>query len=508
VNNHITDTGRVHKEGCGIRVRGVGVRIASNTIHGVPRFGIMFEGVNHLIEKNHVYDAALETMDVAGIYGFAFEWNSSHGVVIRENLVHDIVGVSGKDGEWIQPFFAWGLYLDWACKGVVVERNIVARCPRAGIMVHDGQGNQILNNLIVDCGFGEHEPSGSGQIEFAGWTTDISYWQRQFETWCAEYDKMWSDPNWQKVESFRDPRSVPMESGHTMQKNRAAKNVLVWSDEEALAFNFRGLIHSENESDQNWLWNDGAEIQTAQSGIGKIHEPNLLGDSGAFETSPEASFPKGWSWQIRPGDGDLVETDPAFARSGTRGLALTANNDLLIESTEEWQRFPCVKTDFVPATPGATYRLSVWARSVGDPVPVDIAMHGSFDDPTRWQPVTLATVGSEWEEIELIAEYPEEASDIRVRLRVRSQDAQVQFDDVTLHRISPQTPWEAWQSLGHDQESRLGDPMILDRTGRGIRFSPDSPIHELGIEPLDGRDAGCFESPDRATWPLVTASAE
>ena len=70
--------------------------------------------------------------------------------MIRYNYFHDILGYGQEDGKWVSPHFAWGVYLDDNTGGVDVIGNIVARCSRAGLHLHNGRDNLIENNIFVD----------------------------------------------------------------------------------------------------------------------------------------------------------------------------------------------------------------------------------------------------------------------------------------------------------------------------------------------------------------------
>lgn len=58
--------------------------------------------------------------------------------------------------------------------------------------------------------------------------------------------------------------------------------------------------------------------------------------------------------------------------------------------------------------------------------------------------------------------------------------------------------WDEWLALGMDQGSIVADPMLRDNLP-----VPDSPAWALGFEPIPVEQIGCYESPDRASWPPV-----
>lgn len=61
--------------------------------------------------------------------------------------------------------------------------------------------------------------------------------------------------------------------------------------------------------------------------------------------------------------------------------------------------------------------------------------------------------------------------------------------------------WAAWQALGQDAGSVLGDPLFVDAANHDYRLAADSPALKLGIRPLDLSRAGNYASVERHTWP-------
>ena len=82
--------------------------------------------------------------------------------MIRYNYFHDILGYGQEHGRWISPHYAWGVYLDDNTGGVDVIGNIVGRCVRGLIHLHNGRDNLIENNIFFD---GKLQ-----QMECNGWT--------------------------------------------------------------------------------------------------------------------------------------------------------------------------------------------------------------------------------------------------------------------------------------------------------------------------------------------------
>jgi len=66
--------------------------------------------------------------------------------------------------------------------------------------------------------------------------------------------------------------------------------------------------------------------------------------------------------------------------------------------------------------------------------------------------------------------------------------------------------WEEWRKLGFDPKSLFADPGFVDpehpeRADFGLRT--DSPAQKIGFEPIPVRKIVPFDSPNRATWPVV-----
>ena len=505
-NNHITRTGVFHKQGCGVNLSGTGNRVAHNTLHHLPRFGIMFGGQNHVIELNHIHHVSLETMDTGAIYGNSLNWLSAHGCVIRHNFIHDVIGRSGKAGQWLSPYFAWGIYLDWTAMGVTVTGNIVARTPRSGIDLHDGRDNLVENNIFVECGTGRSEHGQTSQIEFNGWETTTGYWTREIANWSRQYDSVANLPAWRNVASLCDPRTVALPDGRTMQRNVACRNILYWRNPQPQAFQFRNVSFEHNLSDSNLVWHDGEPLKTGQFKLKSVTGPNLAPPNAGFEQGAAGKMPDRWSWHIQPSTNDHASLSTNALHDGRGCLCLTGQPVAANQNKESWARIPSVKSAEVAVQPGQVYRLIVWLRADRPNTRVEIGLQAYRPNLYSWQSVKTVSVGAGWAQHELIARFPSQPPELKscyVRVRLPDGDGAVCVDDVELHAAETMEEWDAWQVLGMDRHSLIADPLFINAAQDDYRLKPESPAFKLGFKPIPVEKIGCYRDDLRASWPII-----
>ncbi len=464
-DNRIARIGVIHKQGCGVNVSGAGNRVIGNEIHDLPRFGVMFSGANLVIEGNRIERVSLETMDTAGIYGGSLDWRHGHGCVVRGNVVKDVIGRSGKAGVWKSPFFAWGIYLDWSATGMTVEGNTVVRCPRGGIMLHDGRDNTVVGNTIIDCGFGTFEHGQTSQIEASGWNTSTRYWQREIDNWRRQYDEVKDAPLWQAMKSFRDPRSAALPDGRTMHGHVIERNVLAWHAPDTQPFRFRNVPEDHNRCDHNRLWHFGQPIKTGAFRVKSTVGHSLAGPNPGFEQGAVGKLPDTWTWSVRPSPADTAAATTDAPHSGKQCLRIEGVPDHAQSQSnaakERWARLPGVRGADVPVEPGAIYRLSAWLRADAPDTPVEVGFTAFKPKAHHWTEMRPFVIGLEWSRHEVIAKVPEQTPAINssyLRFRLAREAGAVFVDDVELHRIEPLDEWAAWQTVGWDSHSVIADP--------------------------------------------------
>jgi len=508
-NNHITRVGIDYRQGAGISVRGVGNRVSRNTVHHVPRWCIGFGGNNNVIELNHLHHASLETSDTGAIYGGSLSWLGGHGTVIRHNFIHDIIGCGRRHGEWWSPYFAWGIYLDWTAMGVTVHGNIVARCPRAGVMVHDGRFNAIENNIIVDCGTGEHD--ASSQIEFSGWHDKHFYWDRGMSFgWVKKYESVMHEPAWQRVPSFCDPRTLALPDGRTMFNNTVRRNILVYRDPRPPALRFRNVPVKHNVCDENLIWHFGKPIRTGLFKVKDVSGPNLAPNPG-FENVADGDDPADWSLRLTsPECTGTCVTDAR--RSGERGLRLHGVATPANAGKPPWERQVAASTRYIKqVVPGQAYRCAVWLKADEEGTHARIEAlsykHKTYD--VRF--ADEVSVGTDWREYEVAFRFPQKGDGnyhdgmtetFYIRITLRQDAGTLRIDDAELRAATVLDEWQAWQDEGWDRNSVIADPLFVDPANDDYRLKPESPAFKLGFEPIPVEKIGCWRDPLRASWPI------
>ncbi len=71
--------------------------------------------------------------------------------------------------------------------------------------------------------------------------------------------------------------------------------------------------------------------------------------------------------------------------------------------------------------------------------------------------------------------------------------------------VSEDKQWQTWQEMGFDRHSLVSDPLFVDPVNDDYRLRPDSPAFKLGFEPIPIEKIGPYESPNRASWPIIEA---
>jgi len=138
-NNHLHDYGRWSRSyQAGVRVAGVGHRVAHNLIHDAPHNAVLYNGNEIIIEFNEIYKVCMESGDVGAIYtGRDYTYR---GNAVRYNYIRDIGGIND---------FSSAIYMDDAVSGHEIRGNIVIGGD--GIWLGGGCDFIIENNIFIEC---------------------------------------------------------------------------------------------------------------------------------------------------------------------------------------------------------------------------------------------------------------------------------------------------------------------------------------------------------------------
>ncbi len=173
--NRIHGCGVIKKNGGGIHFYGISSVdniISENSIYDMPDKGITFQdGLGNVtVERNHLYDLALEIADTGAImtnrwFTYTNDSDLVRGNIFRNNWIHDVKGCGAygtpkvsaaretKAGGriWV-PYFAWGIYFDNSGMNATVQGNIVARTVLGGfgMPVGEPKNNIVENNIFLE----------------------------------------------------------------------------------------------------------------------------------------------------------------------------------------------------------------------------------------------------------------------------------------------------------------------------------------------------------------------
>ena len=501
-NNYIHHVGVSYKQGVGIVLNGVGNRASHNLIHDGPRMGILFSGNNLLIEYNHIRHMNLETEDTGIVYTGGRDWISSRGTVIRYNYFHDSLGFGRTAGRWVCPYFAWGVYLDDNCGGVDVIGNIVARCSRAGLHMHNGRDNHVQNNIFID--------NGLHQAEYNGWTDKSDMWKRHFPTMVQGYESVASQPAWRDMRNMKThPKDAVLPDGLIMSGNVLSTNIFYYRGATAGLYHFSNVSFDHNETDHNLVWHGGLPITTGEFRTGAAISGNLLANPG-FEGGSAEALPKGWTWQARPSAECKAGGVEDAAAEGKRSLRIEG---VWVKGAKCVPPWPVVVSDEAAAQAGHAYKLSAKMKAAVAGTKVDLMIQSYVANAYFWSRGTPAELGTQWKEYEVVAKLPvkgeqgyhERMKAIRARLDLSGREGTVWMKDVRLVEVQPLDEWQSLQARGFDRHSIVADPLFVAPEKDDWRLQSGSPAFTLGFKAIPVEKIGPYPDPLRASWPIVEA---
>lgn len=194
VNNHFYNFQTYQRYGYAVSVNGVGTVVEHNTIHNAPHGGISFDGNDHIIRYNELYDLCKEANDCGAIYsGRNLNYR---GVEIAYNYIHDvdIMDETREHTGKIQE----AIYYDDRLSDGHIHHNIIERCS-GGIFMHGGQDMYIHDNIIIETNAGiKFSHCGTGYQELYERALNV---YNQYPAY-KKYDKMKEEELYARKDDF------------------------------------------------------------------------------------------------------------------------------------------------------------------------------------------------------------------------------------------------------------------------------------------------------------------
>lgn len=128
--------GRTYK--AAVSVDGVGARVTGNLIAHAPHLAILFQGNDHEIARNEIYDVVRESSDASAIY--TGRDIAARGTRLTGNFLHDIRPEPG--------FEVKGIYLDDMASGLSITDNLFLRVDQP-VFIGGGRDNTVTGNTFV-----------------------------------------------------------------------------------------------------------------------------------------------------------------------------------------------------------------------------------------------------------------------------------------------------------------------------------------------------------------------
>ncbi|MCJ2033484.1 right-handed parallel beta-helix repeat-containing protein [Methylobacterium sp. J-068] len=128
--------GRTYKGA--VDIDGVGMRVIGNLIAHAPHLAMRFQGNDHEIAFNEIFDVVNETSDASAIY--TGRDIAAQGTRLTGNFLHDIKPRMG--------FEVKGIYLDDMASGIKITGNLFLRVQQP-LFVGGGRDNEATDNAFV-----------------------------------------------------------------------------------------------------------------------------------------------------------------------------------------------------------------------------------------------------------------------------------------------------------------------------------------------------------------------
>ncbi|MBO3672645.1 right-handed parallel beta-helix repeat-containing protein [Acinetobacter soli] len=217
-----------------INLLGVGQIVKNNTIENSGHSAIIYQGNNHIILNNKIFNVLKITSDAGAIYtGRDF---TSRGTIIKNNTISDIF-----------PFrfggSVVGVYLDDQASGITVESNKFTRV-QYGIQIGGGRNNSIQNNIFKNNHISirydargttwqkaiTHEPNGIIMRNLKSMPIQSLIWKKEYPDLANILNDDFGQPKYNVIEGnkFIQSGAIRFESG--LSDNSSDKGATISSN--------------------------------------------------------------------------------------------------------------------------------------------------------------------------------------------------------------------------------------------------------------------------------------
>ena len=520
-NCYIHHVGQFNRHGIGVMLGGVGIRVAHNLIHDMPRCGIFHGGALNTLEYNRIRHCNLEMEDTGCTYtgGWCGGWQT-----IRYNHCTDSIGFDNHGRFFV---FAWGIYLDESGCGNDVYGNIVERCQVGAMHLHNARENHIYNNIFAN----NAGPQGkTHQLSLQTWNNSPSgvFLRDRQPKMLKEYEKLMANPAWAAMRGMHvSPANPFLPDGTIMRGNVITRNIFYYPNQpDSRYISENGVNLQHNTIDSNTVWNGGTvPVKTGRQAFkktladltDKIPNADFSRRLAPEEIAqaPDRTVAADWRWyqKIFP---DLQAQ--IVTAGGKNALRLPG----AFNKEKKYIQHACVRSTPFALAPGKHYRLTFQLRhqdATGELVARFVCENqglwkafGSrgFLKRSDMSDVTTATEGIKCQTAFCLpkpgdADYDARVTELTLQFQFNSSQGWAEISDLHLDEVEPATEWEAWQMAGADTHSVVADPLFVDPEHGDFTLQPESPALKLGFEPIPFREIGPYQDDARATWPIREA---
>lgn len=172
-----------------VAIVGCGNTVYRNKMYNAPHMAISYDGNDHTIFGNEIFNVCTETSDVGAIYSVR-TW-SYRGVEIKNNYIHDLT-TSGGTG-------SAAVYVDDMTSGALITNNLFVNISGYTALMGGGRDNHFQNNVQINSGANgkgiHHDNRGEGWAMNAGSVPDGN----NYAEWAAlKSDERFDESVWRE----------------------------------------------------------------------------------------------------------------------------------------------------------------------------------------------------------------------------------------------------------------------------------------------------------------------